>query len=62
MTIAGVLGAIAALGAIAGLVKWGGQLTVWLFRKAPASRSQEIDEKIQAEKHDVQNGGRPKWD
>jgi hypothetical protein len=63
MSIAAIIGAITALGAIAGVVKYWSQITVWLFSKSSAQKEQDIDKKVNDSENKVESGdGRPKWD
>ena len=63
MSLAAILGSITALGAIAGVVKYWSQITVWIFSKSSAQKDQDIDQQVKDDQNKVESGdGRPKWD
>lgn len=62
MSIAAILAAIGAIGAIATAVTYLIKTGIWAFKKTESEKGQAIDKTVQDEKHDVEAGGRPKWD
>lgn len=60
--MATVLAAIAALGTIVGGLVYLMKAGIWIFKKTPAEKEQEIDKEVNDEKKEVDSGGRPKWD
>jgi hypothetical protein len=54
-----ILAAIPAIAAIFGVFKYWTQITVWLFKKTPEQKNEQIAADVQAKEDLVEKTGRP---
>lgn len=59
--MAAILAAIGSVASICGALYGAFKLAVWLGKKTPQQKKEEIDQKIVTEQEQVQQTGRPKW-